>query len=211
MANEVNKVDLNNLDCALAVDTSGTMRTTDAIKGSPLTRLEATRETAVAYAAELEAYDKDGITVVRFAGKVRLYDGVTSKKVEEIFQEFRAMGSTNTKEAVEQLINLFLGKRATAGAAAKPAFIMVFTDGKPDDPVGLAQVIVDATKRIKDRTELGILFVQVGEDPEAADYLAKLNNDLGTAGAKHDIVAVCKLIDLEDLSLQEVIEMAFND
>ncbi len=31
----VNKVDMSNLDVAIAVDTSGTMRIADAIKGSP--------------------------------------------------------------------------------------------------------------------------------------------------------------------------------
>ena len=211
MSNAVNKIDFANLDVAVAIDTSGTMRTTDAIKGSPLTRLEATKENAIALAAELETTDPDGITVARFASKVRIYDGVTSAKVKQIFEEFRPMGNTNTKEAVEQLINLFLGKRAAAGAAAKTACIIVFTDGEPDDKVGLAQVIVDATKKINDRSELGILFIQVGEDPDAAAYLAKLNNDLGQAGAKHDIVAVCKLGDLEDVSPQELIEMAFND
>jgi uncharacterized protein YegL len=210
MAN-VNKVDMANLDVALAVDTSGTMRIADAITGSPLTRLEATKENAVALAAELEKFDSDGITVARFASKVRVYDGVTSAKVEEIFLEFRPMGNTNTKEALETLIKLFLGKRAAAGAKAKPACIIIFTDGEPDDKVGLAQVIIDATKQINDRTELGILFVQVGNDAGAAAFLAKLNNDLSGAGAKHDIVAVCKLGDLEDVSPQELIEMAFND
>ncbi|MBS2010980.1 MAG: VWA domain-containing protein [Cyanobacteria bacterium SZAS TMP-1] len=211
MTNAVNKVDFANLDVAIAVDTSGTMRIADAIKGSPLTRLEATKENAVALAAELEKHDPDGITVARFASKVRIYDGVTESKVEEIFLEFRPMGNTNTKEALEQLIKLFLGKRAAAGAAAKAACIIVFTDGEPDDKVGVAQVIIDATKQIKSRTELGILFVQVGEDPGATAYLAKLNNDLESAGALYDIVAVCKLGDLEDVSPQELIEMAFND
>jgi uncharacterized protein YegL len=211
MANAVNKVDFKNLDVAIAVDTSGTMRKKDAIKDSPLTRLQAVQENAEALADELGKFDPDGITVARFAGEVRIYDGVTADKVEEIFLEFRPMGNTNTKGAVEQLIKLFLDKRAVAGAAAKAACIIVFTDGEPDDKFGLAQVIIDATKKIKSRSELGILFVQVGDDADAATYLAKLNNDLGAAGALQDIVAVCKLKDLEGLSPQELVEKAFND
>ncbi|MBU6453596.1 MAG: VWA domain-containing protein [Cyanobacteria bacterium REEB67] len=202
--------DVSNIDIAIAIDTSGTMSKTDGNK-SGQTRMQASKESTIALAAEAEKYDPDGITVARFASKVRIYDGVTEAKVEQIFAEFRPMGSTNTKEAVEQLINMFLAKRAAAGAAAKPACIVVITDGEPDDKVGLAQVIVNASKQLKSRSELGILFVQVGNDPDAAAYLAKLNDDLTSAGAKFDIVAVTKLEDLEDISPVETFEMAFLD
>ncbi|MBS2010979.1 MAG: VWA domain-containing protein [Cyanobacteria bacterium SZAS TMP-1] len=201
--------DIANIDVAIAIDTSGTMSTKD-LKGG-MTRLQGAKESVIALASEAEKYDPDGITVARFASKVRIYDGVTEAKVEQVFAEFRPMGSTNTKEALEQLINLFLGKRAAAGAAAKPACIVVITDGEPDDKVGVAQVIVDASKKLNSRSELGILFVQVGNDADATAYLAKLNNNLTAAGAKFDIVAVTKIDDLEDISPAEIFEMAFND
>jgi uncharacterized protein YegL len=201
--------DIANIDVALAIDTSGTMSTKDLAGG--MTRMQGAKESVVALAAEAGKYDPDGITVARFASKVRIYDGVTESRVEQIFQEFRPMGSTNTKEAVEQLINLFLAKRAAAGAAAKPACIVIITDGEPDDKIGLAQVIADASKKLNSRSELGILFVQVGNDPDATAYLAKLNNDLTKVGAKFDIVAVTRLEDLEDISPAEIFEMAFTD
>ncbi len=201
---------LDNVEVVIAIDTSGSMKETDALPNSPMTRLEAVHESASALAAELEKYDDDGITVVRFASKVRVYDGVTHAKVDQIFQEFRPMGSTNTKEALETVINKFLAKRQEKGDV-KPACIIVFTDGAPDDPIGTASVIVNATKRIKDRSELGILFVQVGKDGEAAAYLEKLNSHLTEAGAQHDIVAVTKIEDLEDVSPRELVEMAFTD
>jgi Mg-chelatase subunit ChlD len=201
--------DIANIDVALAIDTSGTMSTKDLPGG--MTRMQGAKESVVALASEAEKYDPDGITVARFASKVRIYDGVTESKVEQIFAEFRPMGSTNTKEAVEQLVNLFMAKRAAAGAAAKPACIVVITDGEPDDKIGLAQVIADASKKLNSRSELGILFVQVGNDPDATAYLAKLNNDLTKVGAKFDIVAVTRLEDLEDISPVEIFEMAFTD
>src|SRR5271170_5299690 len=49
-------------------------------------------------------------------------------------------------EAVQTVINKFLGKRQDKGDV-KPCCIIVFTDGAPDDPVGVASVIVGATKR----------------------------------------------------------------
>jgi uncharacterized protein YegL len=211
MSNTPNKVDLANLMVAIAVDTSGTMRKTDAIPNSPLSRLKAVQENAEALADELSKADPTGMTIAQFAGRVNVFENVTTEKLEDVFSEFRPMGNTNTKEAMEKLINILLSRRSAAGAAAKPGFIICFTDGAPDDQVGLAQVIVDATKRIKDRTELGILFVQVGNDPDAAGYLAKLNDDLTKIGAAHDIVAVCKLGDLEGKTALELATSAFND
>lgn len=202
-------LDLHNIEVVIVIDTSGTMRKKD-IPNSKLTRLEAVWENASALAADLEQYDDDGITIVRFASTVDLYDGVTSAKIEDIQAEFRPMGNTVTAEALKKVIDKFLEKRAQRGDK-KPLCIIVFTDGVPDDPKALASLIVDTTTRIKDRSEIGILFVQVGEDPEATDYLAKLNNQLTDVGAKHDIVAVTKLTKLEKISTPELVRMAFTE
>lgn len=202
-------VDMANLDVALLLDFSGTMSTVDAGSGGTLSRLAAMQESAKALAKEMEKYDPDGMTIAKFAGKVKLYDGVTSNKVDDIFKENRAMGGTSTDEALRQVAEKLLSKRAPGDA--RQVFIGIFTDGTPDNPVGLAQQIVNITKKVKSRKEIGILFIQVGKDAEAAAYLAKLNNDLTTAGADHDIVAVCKLDDLEDLTPDEIIEMAYSE
>ncbi len=197
-----------NVDLGILIDTSGTMG--EKYKGS-LSRLEAVKENAIALCREMEKYDDDGILIGRFAGKVRITDSATSEALAKIFAEYRPMGNTNTKEAVEQAAQIMLKKRASDGANAKPACLIVFTDGAPDDKVGLAQVIVNITKQLKDRKEFGILFVQVGDDSDATAYLAKLNNDLTKGGATLDIVAVEKLDNLEELTAVELIEMAFTD
>jgi uncharacterized protein YegL len=205
--------DLSRIDVAILVDTSGTMSESDAYPNSPLTRLAAVGESAFALAKEMEQHDPDGLTVVRFAGKVRLFDGQTSAKIKQLFQEIRPMGSTNTKEAIETVANLLLPKQKAAIAAGQPhnsICAIVFTDGEPDDKVGLAQAIVNITKQLSDRSEFGILFVQVGNDADASAYLEKLNNHLTEYGAAHDIVACCKLTDLEDMTPVEIIEQAFT-
>lgn len=202
-------VDMRKLDAALLLDFSGTMATVDAGSGGKLSRLAAMKESAKAFAAELEKYDEDGMTIVKFAGKVKLYDGVTATKVDDIFAENRAMGGTATDEALRVVAEKLLDKRQPG--SDRQVFIGIFTDGIPDNQVGLAQQIVNLTKKIKNRNELGVLFIQVGKDAEAAAYLAKLNNELTSAGADHDIVAVCKLDDLEDLTPEEIIESAYTE
>jgi hypothetical protein len=70
---------------------------------------------------------------------------------------------------------------------------------------------VNATKRITDRKHLGILFIQVGHDPNADRFLQQLNSELGPAGAEHDIVAVVQLDDLEDETPDQMIKRAFTE
>lgn len=201
------QVNLKNLDVALLLDFSGTMSTVDAGGGGAMSRLQAMQESAKAFAQELEKFDPDGITVAKFAGKVKMYDNVKASKVDDIFRENRAMGSTATDEALRVAAEKLLSKKRDG----RQMFIGILTDGVPDNPVALAQQIVNLSRKVKDRRELGILFIQVGKDAEAAAYLAKLNNDLTTAGAAHDLVAVCKLDDLEDLTTEEIVEMAFSE
>ncbi|HEY9777835.1 MAG TPA: VWA domain-containing protein [Planktothrix sp.] len=212
-ASPASSFDLSRIDVAILVDSSGTMSESDAYPGSPLTRLAAVGESAFALAKEMEQHDPDGLTVIRFAGKVRAFDGQTSAKIKQLFQEIRPMGGTNTKEAIETVANMLLPKQKAAMAAGQPhnsICAIVFTDGEPDDKVGLAQAIVNITKQIGDRSQFGILFVQVGNDQAASAYLDKLNNHLTEYGASYDIVACCKLTDLEDMTPNEIIEQAFT-
>lgn len=201
---------LSDFDTALLLDFSGTMSTVDAGSGGKLSRLAAMQESARAFAQEIEKIDSDGMTIVKFAGKVKVYENVTAAKVDDIFKENRAMGGTATDEAIRQVAEKLLTKR-NAATAKRSIFIGIFTDGKPDNEIGVAEVIVGLSKKIKDRRELGILFIQVGKDAEAAGYLETLNSKLTTAGAAHDIVAVTRLEDLEDYTAEEIVESAFSE
>src|SRR5699024_2924968 len=73
-----------------------------------------------------------------------------------------------------------------AGKSDKKDFIIVFTDGVPDDKAAAAKVIVEAANRQESDDELTILFVQIGDDAAASAYLKSLDDDL--TGATFDIV-----------------------
>jgi hypothetical protein len=61
--------------------------------------------------------------------------------------------------------------------------------------------------------ELAISFIQIGNDPEATQFLKFLNDELQSAGAKFDIVNIISLdaIEAEDLTLKEVLLKAITD
>lgn len=91
---------------------------------------------------------------------------------------------------------------------AKQVFICILTDGAAGDESTVINVLRDATKRINSRRDLGLLFVQVGEDSSAEAFLDRLNNNLQ---GDFDIVAVEKLESLEGLTTEQIIAKAFTE
>lgn len=92
----------------------------------------------------------------------------------------------------------------------KAVFIGILTDGAASDKEEVIRVIADATKRITSRRDFGILFIQVGNDPDAAAFLDEVNNGLEGGVADFDVVACTKLEDLEDMSCEEIITLAYT-
>jgi hypothetical protein len=92
----------------------------------------------------------------------------------------------------------------------KAVFIGILTDGAASDKDEVIRVIADATKRITGRRDFGILFIQVGNDPNAAAFLDEVNNGLEGGVADFDVVACTKLADLENMSCEQIITLAYT-
>lgn len=164
---------LSEYDFIVAIDTSGSMG--EPVKsGSSITRWEAVQESALTIIRDVEKIDGDGIGLVLFGGpNIKSFDGVTSDKAREVFAGTSPRGSTPLAEAL-------------AGKSDKKDFIVVFTDGVPDDRHAAAHVITQAANAQETDDSLTILFVQVGDDLGATGYLKSLDNDL--KDCKFDIV-----------------------
>jgi uncharacterized protein with von Willebrand factor type A (vWA) domain len=193
---------LINRNYTLIIDKSGSMATRDQANGK--SRWQAVQESTLALAAKCEELDPDGITVYTFSNRFKRYDNVTASKVSQIFQENEPMGGTNLAAVLQDAINHHL-------QSGKPETILVVTDGEPDDRKAVFQVIIQATKKLKSDEELGISFIQIGNDPQATEFLKALDDQLQGAGAQFDIVDTVTFEDMADMTLQEVLMSAiFN-
>jgi uncharacterized protein with von Willebrand factor type A (vWA) domain len=197
-------MDLKNLDIEFLVDKSGSMSTRDCPGGK--SRWDYGQETTLALASLAEKHDPDGITVVPFATQYKVHEGVTSAKVTQVFQEHYPMGGTNTAGVLKARLDAHFAR-----GGAKPTLILVLTDGAPDDQNSVADVIVAATKRMSRDEELAINFIQIGQDAEASKFLAFLDDNLVARGAKFDIVDTVKIADVENFSIEQLIEKSFAD
>jgi Mg-chelatase subunit ChlD len=193
---------LSEYDFIAVIDASGSMATED--MGGGRSRWKAMQETAEQFCRDLQKIDSDGIGVVVFSGQgIDTHDGVTVEKVGEIFRNRTPRSSTPLTEALTAALKL-------AGKSDKKDFIIVFTDGVPDDEAGAAKVIRDASNKLNSDDELTILFVQVGNDAGAAAYLKKLDEQL--TGCKFDIVDAKTMAEAEKFATTaELVAAAIND
>lgn len=189
------------------IDQSGSMG--EPVKsGSSVRRWEAVREYALAIARKCEVYDKDGMDVYTFNKGFKHYPNVTADKVQNVFDNESPMGGTDFVPVLTDVLNKHF-------AGNKPSTIIVITDGEPSDGAqgqkALAKLIVDTTKKLEGDDELGLSFIQVGDDKKARDFLKKLDDELTSAGAKFDIVDTKTCDELENCSIEDVLLGAVND
>jgi Mg-chelatase subunit ChlD len=191
---------LSEYDFIVVIDKSGSMSETDCNGRS---RWDAVQESALSFTRDVQALDSDGIGLVIFGNVVEAHDGVTADKLKEVFANHGPRGSTPLAEALTAALKL-------AGKSDKKDFILVFTDGVPDDKAAAAQVIRQASNGLETDDGLTILFVQVGHSPEATSYLKSLDDDL--AGCKFDIVDAKTIKDAEAFATTAaLVEAAIND
>lgn len=200
--NEAQLAKLSEYDFVLVVDKSGSMGEED-MPGNR-SRWDHMQETAVAFARDICKIDTDGIGLVLFSGtSIISEDGCNVDKVKQMFANNRPGGGTPLHLALEAAFKL-------AGKSDKKDFIAVFTDGTPDDKAAAADVIRRQSHKQDTDDALTVLFVQVGRDTAAGNYLRKLDDDL--SGCKFDIVDAKTIDEVEKFgSTAELVIAAIAD
>lgn len=193
---------LSEYDFIVVIDASGSMGTEDMPGGR--SRWAYMQETAASFARDIAKIDSDGLGLVVFGGSnIESFDGVSADKINEVFSARSPRGSTPLTEALQAAFKL-------AGKSDKKDFIMVFTDGVPDDKAGAAKAIIAQSQLQETDDALTILFVQVGRDAAATAYLRELDDSLTTA--KFDIVDAKTMDEAEAFATTaELVIAAIND
>ncbi|KAH9844363.1 uncharacterized protein C8Q71DRAFT_41712 [Rhodofomes roseus] len=183
---------LRKYNTVIVVDDSGSMA------GS---RWKEARNALAALAGIASKYDTDGIDVC-FLNSKHVGNNVKDPElVRRLFDTVRPGGPTPIGEKLETLLLYYLDglERAKARAdegdhsfmkSIKPVNYIMITDGAAtDDPEA---VIVAAARRLDTHnfplTQVGIQFVQIGNSPDATEFLNELDNGLGQNYGIRDIV-----------------------
>jgi hypothetical protein len=204
----ISKEDLKKRDYVLVLDRSGSMSEAVSRK-NPQSKWNAMKEVTMAVARKCQEFDSDGIDLYMFNTSFKKFENTTPDKVQEIFDTVGPNGGTDFVPVLTEVINVHFSR------ANKPTTVFVVTDGCPSDAVNgqkdLAKLITKTTQKLESGDELGIEFLQVGDDAAARDFLKNLDEGLEKAGAKHDIVNTKTCDDLADLSIEDVLLAAVNE
>ena len=209
-----NREMLKNRDYTLIIDKSGSMAITDDDDEEKVknereikTRWELMEESTIALASKCEKLDPDGITVYVFSDRFTPYTNVTARKVAQIFEDEDPFGQTNLVEVLQAALSDYFQRKAGGQTKLNGETILIVTDGKPDDQVAVARVIVEATQKIDKKEDLTISFIQIGKDKEATKYLKILDTQLEEKGAKYDIVNTITIDEIvrQGLTLTQVL------
>lgn len=181
---------LSEYDFIVGIDASGSMGETDCPGGR--SRWDYMQESVGVFVRDISKIDSDGLGCVIFGGSnISSQDGVTPANVSQFLATRSPRGSTPLAEALTACL-------ALAGKSDKKDFIMIFTDGVPDDQAAAAKVIIEQSHKQQNDDDCTILFVQVGKDAQATAYLKNLDDNL--KGAKFDIVDAKTIEEAEKFS-----------
>jgi Mg-chelatase subunit ChlD len=182
---ELNKGD----NFIFGLDVSASMGAKDCPGG--LSRIEYSKEKTILFTNEASKWDEDGIDLITFGHAVNLLPNVNAQKAADTIGALKANeGSTDTAGVIAAAY-----KRHKDTASKQTVFFLI-TDGEPNDRNAVKKVITDISNGLADEHEFAISFLTVGNiAPELESFLTALDDDL--KGAKHDIVDVKKLEDVD--------------
>lgn len=176
------------------LDLSASMQRTDTPNGK--SRLDFSKEKAIALADEAVKYDPDGVDLIGFGEGARFIGKLTDTNASDTITPLKATeGGTDTAIAIQLAYDTHKKNKY------QQSFCFLITDGAPNDMKALKKTIVNITNEIRDEHEFAIGFLLVGDpskrDPELVKALKELDDDL--KGAKYDIVDVKELAEVTNL------------
>lgn len=180
-------------------------------------RWAAARQAVFALARQCEALDPDGITMYvscRSAidsGLFKKHEHVTSATLTQVLEDGYPPQNLKLETILQLTLDDYFARKTAGTTKPNGEIILVILDGEPSDRMAVAKAIKAATHKIDSDEELGIGFVQIGEDPMAQGFLTALDDDLKQAGAKFDIVSTMLLDEIKPDCLMDFLLSTLAD
>lgn len=140
-------------------------------------------------AAVASEYDRDGIDV-HFLNDGKVGEHLrTEEDVRRLFNQVSPSGPTPLGDCLERVSEPLL-RNLDGGKTHRKTNFLVITDGRPTDDA--EDAVVQIAKRLDKAgatlSQLGIQFIQIGDDEGATKFLKGLDNDLKEKYQIRDIV-----------------------
>ncbi|CAD6932132.1 unnamed protein product [Tilletia controversa] len=193
---------LKSFDCVFVVDDSSSMHVNEQPDGSMgPSRWDEARDALAGVVELARHYDEDGVDIVFLNSEATLEGTKDPAAVRALFDSVDPQGPTPTGERLEMLMLEYWEKldtyaeRKKRGALTpgesppKKVNYIIITDGRPTDEP--SDVIVNCARRLDEGryplAQIGIQFLQVGNDPEATRALKELDDELSSVHKVRDM------------------------
>jgi hypothetical protein len=153
---------------------------------------------------QLEQYTPNGFTLTTFGGAFETYPRARSTELRQLFAfpQF-TLGTRLAAPLSARLANYFRWRKPNS----KPLLIVVITDGVPaprEEPVRVADTLIDATHKMSSPNEVTIVFFQIGSaNRYGRFFLDQMDNALTSNGARYDIVRTVSFEQLQQQGLTQ--------
>ncbi len=201
---------LSQYELVILVDSSKSMLKTDCTNSADH-RIQSRWEWLKAELPKLQtglASINSKLKILSFSNRLRRYPRDDFLLYSEILDP---NGGTNTAGAVQEELNAFYEKCKTVEQKdRKPLLLVILSDCVPDDQASLRGTIIRASKKMKYKEELKIVFLQVGQDRNACRLLKDLDAGLLKRKAQYDIVSTMNFSELQGRGLKTAISQLVN-
>lgn len=192
---------LQDRDYYLLIDTSISM-TANYPRHGHVSRFEFVREGTLAFVDTITELDNDGITLLTFDAVYKVFDHVYElDQVHAIFDVPPAGMNTLLAKPLLYVFKDYLQKKRDKQTQANGAYVIVVTDGEAQDAESVKKYIAEFSRQLDSQSEVGILFLVIGDDPKALAFIEALDKDLKRSyNAQFDIVAADQFTSLRSIN-----------
>ncbi|KAM3096007.1 hypothetical protein ACKFKG_12140 [Phormidesmis sp. 146-35] len=166
-------------------------------------------------AQKCETFDPDGLTLYlsdrRQSEQFKSYKHVKSSQITEIFEAHYPPATIDLLKVLQTILHEFFIRKAAQQTKPNGEMILILIDGEPSDRMAISRLLIQTANQLDHDTELGIGFIQLGDDLIARGFLAALDDNLKSTGAKFDIVHTQVITDLQSHSLTEFLQDVLSD
>lgn len=167
-------------------------------------------------AKRCQSLDDDGITVYLASSPFIKHTNTEVLKLAQLFQIKNPPETMDLVSSLQDAIDDYFQRR-DAKKTKNGDIILVLVDKISNEQESLINLIRNATEKIdlipgtENTYELGISFLQIGEDPATKECLTYLDDRLVEVGAKCDIVDTKLWYQIKQQSLTDILIHALVD
>ena len=133
----------------------------------------------------------NGLTVYQAganSGEFQVHQDVNKANLESLMATAPMPEQLALAPVLETVLNRYFDEKSTGQQPKNGEIIIILIDNEPTDRLAIAKQIVAASQKLDYNDELGIGWLQVGNDYITKGFLVTLDDNLRQKGAKFDIV-----------------------